>query len=120
MMQEFVPSCVRNFGTRGFFLFFLFAFLTPKFAGAQQIGAQQPALHLLPIPASVQSGTASLRVDSSFSVVLTGYSEPRLERAVERFLRQLSHQTAFPLSPSPQNHLRQHSLSTRIMQAKKF
>jgi len=98
MMQEFVPSCVRNFGTRGFFLFFLFAFLTPKFAGAQQIGAQQPALHLLPIPASVQSGTASLRVDSSFSVVLTGYSEPRLERAVERFLRQLSHQTAFPLS----------------------
>src|SRR5215475_4173455 len=89
MMQEFVPSCVRNFGTRGFFLFFLFAFLTPKFAGAQQIGAQQPALHLLPIPASVQWGTAILRVDSYFSVVLTGYSEPRLERAVDFFLRKL-------------------------------
>lgn len=60
--------------------------------------AQQPALNLIPVPASVQPGSGSLRVDSSFSITLTGYSEPRLDRAVERFLRQMAHQTALPLS----------------------
>ena len=65
------------------------------------IAAQQPALSLMPVPASVQPGSGSLRVDSSFSVALTGYTEPRLDRATERFLRQLTHQTAFPLSMKP-------------------
>jgi hexosaminidase len=60
--------------------------------------AQQPAPTLLPVPAKVQTGTGSLRVDAAFSVALTGYSEPRLERSVERFLHQLALQTALPLS----------------------
>ena len=59
--------------------------------------AQQPALNLMPVPANVQAGSGSLRVDSSFSVTLSGYSEARLDRAVERFLRQLARQTALPL-----------------------
>jgi hexosaminidase len=63
--------------------------------------AQQPALNLIPVPASVQGGSGSLRVDASFSVALTGYSEPRLDRAVERFLAQLARQTALPLSMKP-------------------
>jgi hexosaminidase len=50
------------------------------------------------MPASLQAGTGSLRVDSSFSAVLTGFTEPRLERGVERFLHQLARQTALPLS----------------------
>jgi hexosaminidase len=62
------------------------------------IAAQQSGLSLVPWPASVQAGSGSLRVDASFSVAVTGYSEPRLDRAVERFLRQLAHQTALPLS----------------------
>ena len=61
----------------------------------------QRHLNLMPIPASVQIGTGQLMVDSSFSVGLTGYSEPRLNRAVERFLRQLSRQTAIPLAVKP-------------------
>ena len=93
MIQKFVPAFVLNFGARGFLLLFLFALLTPKFTAAQQ-----PALNLMPVPASVQPGTGSLRVDSSFSVALTGHTEPRLERAVERFLHQLAHQTALPLN----------------------
>ena len=60
--------------------------------------AQQPAPTLLPVPAKVQTGTGSLRVGAAFSVALTGYSEPRLERSVERFLHQLALQTALPLS----------------------
>jgi hexosaminidase len=63
--------------------------------------AQQPALNLMPLPANVQSGTGSLRVDSTFSVAFTGYTEPRLDRAGERFLRQLARQTGLPLALKP-------------------
>ena len=63
--------------------------------------AQQPALNLMPLPASAQVGTGSLPVDLSFSVTFTGYTEPRLERAGERFLRQLARQTGLPLSLNP-------------------
>src|SRR5713226_2732398 len=65
------------------------------------IAAQQPALSLIPIPANVQAGSGSLRVDSSFMVALAGHSEPRLDRAAVRFLRQLALQTAIPLFPKP-------------------
>src|SRR6059036_1740717 len=71
-------------------------FLLPTMTTAQQL-----ALTLMPVPASVQSGTGSLRVDSSFSVALSGHTEPRLDRAVARFLRQLARQTALPLSLKP-------------------
>ena len=60
--------------------------------------AQQSNLNLMPLPANSQPGTGSLPVDSSFSVAFTGYTEPRLERASERFLRQLARQTGLPLS----------------------
>ncbi|HYL62004.1 MAG TPA: family 20 glycosylhydrolase [Candidatus Methylomirabilis sp.] len=65
--------------------------------------AQQPSpLHLMPVPASVQLGNGQLKVDASFTVVLTGYTEPRLERAAVRFLNTLHRQTAllFVLKPS--------------------
>jgi len=69
---------------------------------AASVGAQeQPRLNLMPMPANVQSGSGSLRVDSSFSVALTGHTEPRLDRAVQRFTRQLSRQTALPFSAKP-------------------
>src|SRR5206468_10642704 len=47
------------------------------------------------------SGAGGLRVDSTFSVAFTGYAEPRLERAGERFLRQLARQTGLPLALKP-------------------
>jgi hexosaminidase len=59
---------------------------------------EQPRLNLMPWPANVQMRSGRLHVDSSFSVVLTGHTEARLDRAVQRFLRQLSRQTALPLS----------------------
>ncbi len=60
--------------------------------------AQQSALNLMPVPATVQPETGSLAVDSSFAISFTGYTEPRLDRAGERFLRQLARQTGLPLS----------------------
>src|SRR5579864_8535947 len=62
---------------------------------------EQPRLNLMPLPASVQSGSGNLRIDSSFSVALTGYTEARLDRSVQRFLRQLSRETALPFSAKP-------------------
>src|SRR5215469_11309640 len=87
---------VHYFALRGFLLILLGALLIAKPAGAQQ-----PALKLMPMPSSVQAGTGSLRVDSSFSVALTGFTEPRLERSVERFLQQLARQTGIPLNFKP-------------------
>ena len=55
----------------------------------------------MPLPENAQLGTGGLRVDSTFSVAFTGYIEARLERAGERFLRQLARQTAIPLSLKP-------------------
>jgi hexosaminidase len=55
---------------------------------------EHPPLNLMPYPSSVQTGSGALKIDSSFTMSLTGYSEPRLERAAERFLRTLHRQTA--------------------------
>jgi len=62
---------------------------------------EQRPLYLMPVPSSVQIGAGALLVDSSFTVGFAGYTEPRLDRAVQRFLRQLSRQTGIPLGLKP-------------------
>ena len=52
-----------------------------------------PNPSLMPLPAKLQLGPGALKIDERFGVALSGYSEPRLERATERFLVQLHHQT---------------------------
>lgn len=59
--------------------------------------SQQPGLKLMPWPASVQQGGGAFTVDQTFNVRLEGYKEPRLERAVQRFLNRLTRQTGMPL-----------------------
>src|SRR5712691_4750136 len=72
--------------------------------GAAGSRAQEhPALNLMPWPANLQTGSGSLRIDSAFSVALTGHTEARLDRAAQRFLRQLSRQTAIPFSAKTSN-----------------
>ena len=77
-----------------------FLAMTLTLLGARHAHGQSPApLNLMPTPASVRlTGGGSLRVDSSFSAALGGYREPRLDRAVQRFLAQLSFETGFPIS----------------------
>ena len=62
---------------------------------------EQRPLYLMPVPSSIQIGAGALPVDASFSVGFSGYTEPRLDRAVQRFLRQLSRQTGIPLGLKP-------------------
>jgi hexosaminidase len=81
-------------GVQALGLFCFAVLLCSSEASAQE----QPRLNLMPLPASVQTGRGSLRIDSSFSVALSGHSEARLDRAVQRFLRQLARETGLPLS----------------------
>ncbi|MGA8409085.1 MAG: family 20 glycosylhydrolase [Candidatus Acidiferrales bacterium] len=64
--------------------------------GVAEQGA--PELNLMPMPASVRVGSGALAIGSTFSVGIEGYREPRLERAAERFSRELSRRTGLFIS----------------------
>jgi hexosaminidase len=71
--------------------FFLFASL---------VSAQtQPQLNLMPMPASVQTGSGQLPITQTFSVAATGFHDASLDGAVQRFIAQLSRQTGIPFRP---------------------
>src|SRR5262249_31766209 len=65
---------------------------------APGLQAQSSPLNFMPQPANLQPGTGALRIDGNFAVAFTGYSEPRLDRAAERFLLQLQRQTGLLIS----------------------
>jgi hexosaminidase len=71
--------------------------LLATFASAQ---SNPRELNLMPLPATYELGQGQLSVDHHFFVNLSGYKEPRLDRAVQRFLQALSRQTDGP-DPSP-------------------
>ncbi len=48
---------------------------------------------MMPMPAAITPGTGKLRIDSSFSVVATGFSDARLESAMRRLTARISKQT---------------------------
>jgi hypothetical protein len=57
-----------------------------------------PAINVMPMPATMTLGAGRLLVPQTFSVAIAGYNEPRLERAEQRFLRDLGRQTGYFLS----------------------
>jgi hexosaminidase len=62
----------------------------------------QHTLSLVPMPADVQMGTGQLLIDPSFSVAITGHTDVRLQRAVDRFLSRLRRLTGMlPLDMKP-------------------
>jgi hexosaminidase len=50
-------------------------------------------VNVMPLPSKVQLGSGSLKIDGSFTYALTGVKEARLDRAGERFITTLHHQT---------------------------
>jgi hexosaminidase len=66
--------------------------LTPHATAQTQNG-----LNLMPMPTSVRSGTGRLSVDRSFSVAVTGFKDPALERGIGRFVAELSRETGMLL-----------------------
>jgi hexosaminidase len=70
--------------------FMVLAFLS----GGTVSRAQSPAeLNVMPLPASVKSGEGVLKIDAAFRVSYSGYHEPRLDRAAQRFMVQLHRRT---------------------------
>jgi hexosaminidase len=56
--------------------------------------AQSPAdLNVMPLPAKVQLGSGSLKIDGGFTYAFAGFHDARLDRAGQRFLTTLNHQT---------------------------
>jgi len=59
----------------------------------------QHQLHIMPAPSLAQVGAGQLPITGSFSVAISGYRDAILERGVERFIAQLSHQTRVLVKP---------------------
>src|SRR5579863_9873408 len=59
----------------------------------------QPQLNLMPMPASVQTGTGQLAITQAFSTAVTGSHDASLDSEVQRFVKQLSRQTGIPFRP---------------------
>jgi hexosaminidase len=60
-------------------------------------------LNLMPVPAKVQLGNGSLKIDAGFTVVFTGHTDARLSGAGERFVERLAKQTGLLLPMKPTN-----------------
>jgi hexosaminidase len=67
-------------------------------SGALDQSTMSMQLNLMPMPSNVQLGTGAFPISASFPVAMDGYREPRLERAVERFCRDLSRRTGLFIS----------------------
>ena len=60
--------------------------------------AQDPgSLSIMPLPSEATPAQGEFLIDGSFGVELTGYTEPRMEHARQRFLDVLSRETGIPL-----------------------
>jgi hexosaminidase len=71
---------------------------------AMSTHAQAPTdLNVMPLPTKVDRGSGTLKIDGSFTLGFAGYKEARLDRAGERFLTALRHQTGLVLLNNPTN-----------------
>lgn len=64
-------------------------------------GQQVQPLNLMPTPASVELGSGSLRIDSSFTVGFSGHTDARLNESAERFAKRLAKQTGLLFNTVP-------------------
>ncbi|MGH9756620.1 MAG: beta-N-acetylhexosaminidase [Candidatus Acidiferrales bacterium] len=63
-------------------------------------------LNVIPLPSSYQLTTGDFQVRPNFTVGMTGYTEPRLDRAVARFLHNLSLETGMTFTQTAADHLK--------------
>jgi hexosaminidase len=74
----------------------LFSSLIAGVAGGQAV-APPATLPLMPLPSGIKPGAGEFLINNGFGITLEGFTEPRLERAKQRFLNTLSRQTGIPL-----------------------
>jgi len=67
------------------------------FAAGESGTNSQSTINVVPLPASVQVSPGKLKLDSSFAVTTTGYTEARLQAAVRRLQQRLEGRTGIAL-----------------------
>src|SRR6202041_1930116 len=88
--MEFGRKLLKEGHMRVLLAIFVLFLLVSSGASGQSI----PEVRLIPLPSSVRVETGGgLPVTPTFSVGLEGYQDPRLERAVQRFLRNVTGRT---------------------------
>jgi len=90
MCSRIIPG--SNMRTPSLTLFLCFAL----FAGAA--AQSQSRVNLMPMPAHLQPGAGQLVIRQSFSVAIAGHDSVTLDRAVQRFVHDLSRTTGMPLN----------------------
>ena len=86
-------ALIRRVVVRVFFIVVAYMLAGPRTARAQEGNA----LAVMPLPAHAVQGQGEFLIDGTFGIQLQGYTEPRLERARQRFLDTLSRETGIPL-----------------------
>jgi hexosaminidase len=70
---------------------------------ASQSSAPQNQISVVPLPSQFQLAAGQLLIDGSFTVATEGAKDDRINRAVVRFMTNLSHETGIPFHPSVHN-----------------
>ena len=76
------------------------ALATSLLLGTHTVSAQA-TLPIMPLPAHATEGTGSFPIDNGFQITFQGHTEPRLERARDRFLANLARRTGILYPPPP-------------------
>ncbi len=92
----FWRAILANSRLAGFISFLLLGFCTLCLPG-NLLAQEKRSPATMPLPAHVMQGEGEFLIDGDFGVALKGYKEARLERAQQRFLDTLSHETGIPL-----------------------
>ncbi|HKW96973.1 MAG TPA: family 20 glycosylhydrolase [Bryobacteraceae bacterium] len=71
----------------------------------------------MPVPAQVTPGQGELKIEQTFRISLTGYTEPRLERAAQRLIRHIERKTGMPLPEDLLSDSSQATLEIRTARA---
>src|SRR5580693_4603547 len=87
----------RNVVWLGYLLVPIFALISSA-ATTRAPQVAPPGINVMPLPATLTFGAGRLMVVQTFSVAIAGYNEPRMERAAQRFLRDLGRQTGYFVS----------------------
>ena len=86
-------SVVRRLSVKALLGFVVYTLGSAPNARAQE----EISLPVMPLPSRSVSGEGEFLIDGTFGIELKGYTEPRVERARQRFLDTLSRETGIPL-----------------------
>src|ERR1043166_6821862 len=84
-------------------ILFLVVFSCTTFGMAQQAqpGNDAKMLHLMPVPASIQVQAGRLALQNSFSIAVKGYTDVRLQGAVDRTVSRMQARTGLDAQHRP-------------------